>query len=101
MEKVLIGILFSPFNFLYENVTGRDFFLNRHIWTNDRYTRPTSLKKDQLADGGNSKYTVRHGVGWAFIWVLPQGHVKVIARSNQPKRSEYLVFIVFASIVLI
>ena len=53
------------------------FFLNRHIWTNDQYSRPTSFKKGQLADGGNPKYTVRHGLGWAFIWVLPQGHSKV------------------------
>ena len=21
--------------------------------------------------------TLRHGLGWGFIWVLPQGHVKV------------------------
>ena len=52
-------------------------FLNRHIWTNDQYSRPTSIKNGQLADGSNPKYILRHGSGWGFIWVLPQGHVKV------------------------
>ena len=45
---------------------------------------PLLLKKGQLdgqLDGGNPKYTVRHGLGWAFIWILHprscQGHSKV------------------------
>ena len=39
MEKVFLDISSQPlFNFLYENV------LNRHIWTNDQYSRPTSIK---------------------------------------------------------
>ena len=49
-------------------------------WTNDQYSRPTSIKNGQLADGGNPKYTLRHGFGWGLIWVLPprscQGHIK-------------------------
>ena len=67
-------------------ITGEDFFLNRHIWTDDQYSRPTYIKNYQLADEGNPKYTLRHGLGWGFICLLPQGHVKVISRSNQPKR---------------
>ena len=75
-ESFLLNFSQPLFNFLYENVTGKDFFLNRHIWTNDQCSRPTSIKNGQLADGGNPKYTLRHGLGWGFIWVLPQGHVK-------------------------
>ena len=77
------------FNFLYENVIVKDFFfLNRHILINDQYSTCSigPLKNDRLADGGNPKYILRHGLGWGFIWVLPQGHVNVISRSNQPKR---------------
>ena len=55
---------------------GRIYFLNSHFWTNDQYSRPTSIKNGQLADRGNPKYTLRHGLGWGFIWVLPQGLVK-------------------------
>ena len=47
------------------------------------------------ADGGNPKYTLRHGLRWDFIWVLPQGHVKVISRSNQPKRVRIFSFCCF------
>ena len=87
MEKVFFENFPQPlFNFLYENVTRKSSKKNRHIWTNDQYSRPTSIKKGQLAEGGNPKYTLRHGLWWGFIWVLPQGHVKVISRSNQPKR---------------
>ena len=90
MEKVFFEIFSQPlFNLFYEN------FLNGHIWTNDQYSRPISIKNGLLADGGNPKYTLRQSLGWSFIWVLPQGHVKIIARSNQPKR------VVFTSIVLI
>ena len=67
----------------------------RHIWTNDQYSRPTSITNGQLADSGNHKYTLRHGLGWGFIWVLPQGHVKVISRSNQPKRVRIFSFLLF------
>ena len=74
MEKVLDEFFSQPFfNFLYKNVTGKIFFLNRHIWTNDQYSRLTSIKNGQLADGG-PKYTLRHGLGWGFIWALPKGH---------------------------
>ena len=72
---------------------GRIFFLNRHIWTND--SGPTSIKNGQLADGGNPKYTLRHGLGWGFIWVLPQGYVKVISRSNQPKNVRIFSILLF------
>ena len=42
MEKVFFEICSQPlFNFLCENVTGKDFFLNRHNYLeNDRYSRP-------------------------------------------------------------
>ena len=55
---------------------------NRHIWTNDQYSRPTSIENGQLADGGNHKYTLRHGLGWGYIimGITPrscQGHIKV------------------------
>ena len=56
--------------FWYENVTGIiDIF---------GQMASTSIKHVQLADGCNSKYTLRHALGKGFIWVLPQGHVKVI-----------------------
>ena len=59
---------------------------------------PTSIKNGQLADGGNPKYTLRHGLGGGY-------YPKVMSRSYQgqisQKGSEYLVFVVFASIVLI
>ena len=74
---------------------GRIFFLNRHIWTNDQYSRPTSIKNGQLTDGGISEYTLRHGLGWGFIWVLPQGRVNVISRSNQAKRVRIFSFCCF------
>ena len=83
MEKVFFLKNYSQplFNFFYENVTGKDFFSNRHIWTNDQYSRPTSIKNGQLADGGNPKYTLRHVLGWGFnMGITPrscQGHIKV------------------------
>ena len=68
MEKVFLKkISQPPFNFLYKIVTGKDLKKNRHIWTNDQYSRPTSNENGQLADGGNPKYTLRHGLRWGFI----------------------------------
>ena len=54
-------------NCLHENVTGKDLKKNIHIWTNDQYSRPTSIKNSLLADRGDPKYTLRHGLGWSFI----------------------------------
>ena len=94
MEKVFFKIYSHPLlNFLYENVTGKDLKKNRNIWTNDQYSRPTSIKNGQLSDGGNPKYKLLHGLGCGFIWVLPKGHVKVISRSNQPKRVRIFSFL--------
>ena len=96
MEKVFLNFFAQPLvNFLYENVTRKDLKkIYIHIWTKDQYSRPTSIKNGQLADAGNPKYTLRHGLGWGFIWVLPQGHVKVISRSNQPRRGKmFLLFL--------
>ena len=80
MEKVFFEIFSQPLlNFLYENVTGKD--KNIHIWTNEQYNRPTSIKNAQLADGGNPKYALRHGLGWGFHIGITlrscHGHIKV------------------------
>ena len=87
MRKFFLEFFSQPlFKLLHENVTG----------TNDQYSRPTSIKNGQLADGDNPKYTLRHGLGWGFQWVLPQGHVKVILlRSNHPKRVRIFTFCCF------
>ena len=94
-RKFFFEIFSQPlFNFLYENVIENDFFLNRHIWINDQYSIGP-LKNGRLADGGNPKYILRHGLGWGFIWVLPQGHVNVVSRSNQPKMVRIFNFCCF------
>ena len=47
------------------------------------YSRSTSNKNGRLADGGNSKYTLRHGVRRRVMFhmgITPrscQGHIKV------------------------
>ena len=89
-ESFFLKFFLNSINLLHENVTGKDFFLNTHIWTNDQYSRPTSIKNGQLTVEGN-----RHGLGWGFLWVLPQGHVKVISRSNQTKRARIFSFCCF------
>ena len=41
------------------------------------------IKHVQLADESILNYTLRHGLGWGFIWVLPrswQSHLNVTAR---------------------
>ena len=87
MEKVFfLNFFLNPYSISCMRMSPGRIKKNRHIWTNDQYSRPTSIENGQLADGGNPKYTLRHGLGWDFTWVLPQGHVKVISRSNQPKK---------------
>ena len=53
--------------------------------------------------GTQPKYTWWHGLRLGFIWELPQGHGKVISRSQQSqissKRSKIAYFCSFSAIM--
>ena len=51
-----------------------------------------SIKNSQLADGGNPKYTLRHGLGWGITPRPYQGH---IIKVKSPKKGHNIHFLLF------